>query len=108
MAPEHLKLLVKWPDGREVKVDILIVPDFDTSSSAGFRFFKLEEDLPSEEISPDDVDSPLLFRKFLTRLTRTAAAGEDRHASCNRIREEQILELLEVTGPPPNPIPVSL
>ena len=108
MALNHLHLLIQWPDSRDVKVDVLILPDFDTSSSASFRFFKLDNEIPSEEIGPDDVDSLPLFHKFLARLTRTAAGGEERHVSCDRMREEQILELLEIPGPPPDPIPISL
>jgi hypothetical protein len=108
MALDHLHLAVQWPDGRQVTVDILILPDFDTSSASNFRFFKVAGELPTEEIGPDDADSLPLFHRFLARLTRTAAADEERHVSCDRMREEQILELLEITGPPPDPIPVKL
>ncbi len=109
MALQHLNLLVQWPDGRNVAVDVLVLPEFDTSSSSGFRFFKVEGgDLPTEEIGPEDVESSSAAHRFLARLTRSAADDEVRRVSCGRTQWEELLKALKVLGPPPDPISVRL
>lgn len=108
MALDHLNLSVSWPDKRQVRVDVLILPDFDTGSSAGFRFFKVDADLPSEEIGPAELESLGAFQQFLARLTRSAAAEEVRQASCERTRRERLLKVIGINGPPPDLIAIDL
>jgi hypothetical protein len=105
MALDHLHLQVAWPSGRQVSVDVLVLPEFNPSRAFDRGVAKAG---PSEEIGPDDLESLPALHEFLTRVTRSADAGEVRRVSCQRTREEQLLELLGVEGPPPDPIAISL
>lgn len=107
MPLSRLKLKVEWPGGRDVPVELLILPDLARGA--------LREDAPGEkagpptaEIGSDDTASLAALQKFFADLTRSAAAGELRRASCLELRKEEVLELLEIEGPPREPIPIPL
>ncbi len=105
---KRLKLLVEWPKGRDVPVEILILPDLAEGAGKAAPEELAKEGVPLEELGPQDLESLSALHTFLARLTRSAEPGEVVEASCARFHAEALLDLLEVEGMPSTPIPVVL
>jgi hypothetical protein len=109
MSTDRLELLVEWPGGRKVSVEVSILPDLQGVTDLTAPLPESGEvPLPTEEIGPENLESLSTLHGFLARLTRNADQGEVTRASCTRVHEEKLLEMLAVEGPPPDPIPVRL
>jgi hypothetical protein len=103
----QLHVGVCWPDARTVFVDVRVEPlvgEFDAEEPQELR---LERDT-AVPIDDDELATPETLRAFLARLTRNEAAGAHVRAVCVEPDDRRILDLLGVTGPPPNPILVVL
>jgi hypothetical protein len=99
--PLVLNLDVRWRSGRLVHVRCRMMPmiGYRSTPSDGEE----EDELP---LDPGDVASLESFKEYLRKVTRISP--NDGHVRIIGFQREigRILELLDIEGPPPNPIPI--
>ena len=92
---------VKWPSGQIIPMAVRVVPPLAdvAPNQIGDAVYSIDSDVLESRASLDN---------FLRESTRGAGSGETVRAICFEPHVGQLLDLLEVTPPPPERIPVDL